>query len=107
MIQDCGRKVNDRGWGTGSSRSGVHEQNSRNRFGIDDVVSTPFALIVFDQRLLKPSDSALPRDTKPGPKVHQQVRGVDRVGAGVDFLPAGDTPDRFTLSNGVGAPRKT
>ena len=111
MIQDCGRKVND-GRKTilrvphpkprflrlrVATLNLIHKQNPRHGLRINDVISTPFPVIVFDQRVRESSDRALPRNAKSGTKVHQQIGGIRSIRTRVDFLATRDTPDRLTL----------
>src|SRR5262250_1827281 len=103
MIQDCGRQVNDVGkigLGTGSRRrprprdagtrvaTAIREQNSRNSLRIDNVVSAPAAGVVLDERVLKPSYRALPRDAIARAEIDQQIGSMGSVRPGVELLAA-------------------
>src|SRR5215467_1636887 len=103
MIQDCGRQVNDVGkigLGTWSRRrprprdagtraaTAIHEQDARDRLRIDNVISAPAASVVLDQRVLKPSYGALPRDAISRAKIDQQIGSMGSVRSGVEFLAA-------------------
>src|SRR5439155_22545329 len=87
-------KITQNGWrkvdnaGLRILRLAIHEENTGHRFGINDVIAAPAALIVLQQRIGKVAKRRVPLHPVSGSEVDEEVGRVFYESAEVESLPS-------------------